>query len=175
MSRAASPGFAGPRPAASRRRCSRSPTLMSSAAASSRSKAAFDFYRRAAIAGHGEAENAIGNFHLFGAHGLKEDPAEAARWFRRAAERNNPAGAFNLGTLLWRGRGVAQNKIDAYRWLATAGLYGDDAMINRVTGVLFQLEEQMSEDEVAKAQAAVPDWENRLYRPPTTMESLVEP
>lgn len=48
-------------------------------------------------------------------------------------------------------------------------------MINRVTGVLFQLEEQMSEDEVAKAQAAVPDWENRLYRPPTTMESLVEP
>ncbi len=138
-------------------------------------KAAFDFYRRAAIAGHGEAENAIGNFHLFGTHGLKGDPAEAARWFRRAAEHNNPAGAFNLGTMFWRGQGMAQNKIEAYRWFATAGLYGDDAMINRVTGVLFQLEEQMSEDEVARAQAAVPDWENRLYRPPTTMESLVEP
>jgi TPR repeat protein len=138
-------------------------------------KMAFDFFRRAAIAGHAEAENALGTFHLHGAHGLKEDPDEAAKWFRRAASRNNPAAAFNLATLLWRGQGVAKDPVEAYRWFATAGLYGDDAMINRVTGILFQLEEQMSEAEVTKAQEAVPDWENRLYRPQATLETLAEP
>lgn len=138
-------------------------------------KKALDFYRRAAMAGHAEAENAVGTFHLYGAHGLKEDPAEAAKWFRRAAERNNPAGAFNLATLLWRGQGVAKNATEAYRWFATAGLYGDDAMINRVTGILFQLEEQMTEADIQKAQDSVPDWENRLYRPPSTIETLAEP
>ena len=138
-------------------------------------KAALDFFRRAALAGHAEAENALGTFHLYGAHGLKEDAPEAATWFRRSAGRNSPAGAFNLATLLWRGQGVAKDPVEAYRWFATAGLYGDDAMINRVTGILFQLEDQMSEDDLAKAQNAVPDWENRLYRPPATLETLVEP
>jgi hypothetical protein len=138
-------------------------------------KSALDLFRQAAIAGHAEAENAIGTFHLYGAHGLKEDPAEAARWFRRAAERNSPAAAFNLATLLWRGQGVKKDAIEAYRWFATAGLYGDDAMINRVTGILLQLEEQMSEADLTKAQDAVPDWENRLYKPQATLETLAEP
>jgi hypothetical protein len=44
-----------------------------------------------------------------------------------------------------------------------------------VTGILFQLEEKMSDEELERAQSAVPDWENRLYRPPTTLEELVEP
>jgi len=138
-------------------------------------KAALDLFRRAAIAGHAEAENAIGTFHLYGAHGLKEDPAEAAKWFRRAAERNSPAAAFNLATLLWRGQGMNKDSIEAYRWFATAGLYGDDAMINRVTGILLQLEEQMSEADLTKAQDSVPDWENRRYRPQATLETLAEP
>ena len=102
-------------------------------------------------------------------------PAEAARWFRRAAERNSPAAAFNLATLLWRGQGVKKDAIEAYRWFATAGLYGDDAMINRVTGILLQLEEQMSEADLTKAQDSVPDWENRRYRPQATLETLAEP
>jgi TPR repeat protein len=136
---------------------------------------AFDHYRRAAEAGHAEAQNALGTFHLYGQHGLKEDPAEAAMWFRRAADRNSPPGAFNLAGLYWQGRGLAQDKVAAYRWFATAGLYGDDAMINRVTGVLFLLEEEMTEDEMTRAQDAVPEWENRLYRPPATIETLTTP
>jgi TPR repeat protein len=136
---------------------------------------ALDYFRRAAEAGHPEAQNAFGSFLLHGAYGLKENPAEAARWFRRAAERNSPAGAFNLGTLLWQGRGMPADKVEAYRWFATAGLYGDDAMINRVTGILFQLEEKMTEEELEAAQSAVPDWENRLYRPPATLEDLAQP
>ncbi len=70
---------------------------------------------------------------------------------------------------------MAQDKAAAYRWFATAGLYGDDAMINRVTGVLFQLEEEMGEEEASRAQDAVPEWENRLYRPPATIETLTTP
>lgn len=136
---------------------------------------AFDYFRRAAEAGHAEAQNALGTFHLYGQHGLAEDPAEAAHWFRRAAERNSPPGAFNLASLYWEGRGLPRDKEAAYRWFATAGLYGDDAMINRVTGVLFLLEEQMTEDEVTRAQDAVPEWENRLYRPPATIETVTPP
>lgn len=138
-------------------------------------KIALDYFRRAALAGHAEAANAIGTFHLYGAHGLKEDAAEAARWFRRSAARNSPAGAFNLATLLWRGQGVKKDAVEAYRWFATAGLYGDDAMINRVTGILFQLEEQMNAEDLERAQNSVPDWENRIYRPQTTLEELVQP
>ena len=84
--------------------------------------------------------------------------------------------ASNYGALLKEHRNLLKkDAIEAYRWFATAGLYGDDAMINRVTGVLLQLEEQMTEADLAKAQDAVPDWENRLYRPQATLETLAEP
>ena len=57
--------------------------------------------------------------------GRPEDPAKAAEWDRRAAERGDPVGQFNYGLDLLRGHGIARDPIAGRRWIdraASAGL-----------------------------------------------------
>ena len=47
---------------------------------------------------------------------------------------------------------------------------GPYSLINRVAGVLYTLEEQMSEADLKRATAYVPDWEERRYHEPPGLE-----
>jgi TPR repeat protein len=46
---------------------------------------------------------------------VPEDHAEAARWYRRAADQGNPDAEFNLGSLYDSGQGVPQDHAEAAR------------------------------------------------------------
>jgi TPR repeat protein len=55
-------------------------------------------------------------------HGLGVDanPAEAAKWYRLAADQNYSLAQHNLGALYEQGRGVPQDQIEALKWLRLA-------------------------------------------------------
>jgi TPR repeat protein len=56
---------------------------------------------------------------------VPQDYAEAARWYRRAAEQGDAQAQYNLGLAYARGEGATQNAVDAHMWfnLAAARFY----------------------------------------------------
>ncbi len=54
--------------------------------------------------------------------GVRRDLKEAARWYRLAADRGDPQGAFSLALAYLRGRGVEENRQVAIGWLEKAAL-----------------------------------------------------
>jgi localization factor PodJL len=59
-----------------------------------------------------------------GAEG-KPDYANAAQWFRKAAEHGVADSQYNLGVLAARGLGTEKNIAEAYKWFALAAAQGD--------------------------------------------------
>ena len=59
-------------------------------------------------------------------YGKPADPAKAAQWDRRLAERGNSLGALNYGLDLLRGRGVAEDPIQGRAYIDRAARGGDE-------------------------------------------------
>ena len=57
--------------------------------------------------------------------GVPQDYAEAAKWFRRAAEQGNAIAQNNLGMLYYEGNGVPQDYAEAVKWFRRAAEQGD--------------------------------------------------
>lgn len=57
--------------------------------------------------------------------GVEMDPAEAARWYRRAADRGHVLAQHNLGNLYRAGRGLPQDDGEAVAWWRRAAEQGD--------------------------------------------------
>ena len=64
-----------------------------------------DELRNSAQAGDAEAQNAMGLAYKNGRE-VPADYAQAATWFQKAADQNNPAAAKNLGLMFAEGLGV---------------------------------------------------------------------
>ena len=76
--------------------------------------------RRAAEGGFAPAQSSLG-------FKLKENEqwGEAAKWFSRSAEQGYPSGQTELALLLYRGRGVPQDRSRAFRLMLEAARSGD--------------------------------------------------
>ena len=84
---------------------------------------AFTHMMAAANQQYPAAENMIGSFYggVTLKHGACEhDPAEAARWYRRAAEHGNAGGMFNFAQGARTGLGTARDQLEAYVWASLA-------------------------------------------------------
>jgi len=57
--------------------------------------------------------------------GVKQDHAEAAKWFRKAADQGDANGQFFLGMAYYSGDGVTQDYAEAVRWFRKAADQGD--------------------------------------------------
>jgi len=75
--------------------------------------------------------------------GVPQDYAEAARWYRKAAEQGDARAQKDLGHMYFDGRGVPQDYAEAARWYRKAAEQGDaraqyslGAMYNMGQGVL---------------------------------------
>lgn len=55
-------------------------------------------------------------------HGVKQNYAEAAKWFRKAADQGHADAQFNLGLLYETGRGSLQNFSEAEKWFEKAAV-----------------------------------------------------
>ena len=73
-------------------------------------------YEKAATLGHAGAEYKLGCFYDFGIGGLPVNKAEAARFYRLAAEKENELAQFSLGRMYRDGCGVPQDDAQAVEW-----------------------------------------------------------
>jgi len=76
---------------------------------------------------HGEvkAENALGIIYSQGKE-VRQDYAEAVRWYRKAADQGYAKAQYNLGNMYYYGRGVPQDRAEAERWYQKAADQGDE-------------------------------------------------
>lgn len=57
--------------------------------------------------------------------GVAQDYAQAADWYRKAAEQNHGLAQFNLGTMYAKGQGVARDDALSVAWFGRAANLGD--------------------------------------------------
>ncbi len=77
-----------------------------------------------AEAGDAEAMTALGNAHANGVGGLRPDPAEAFKWYRRAADKGFAPAQFNVGLAYELGRGVTADEKQAFKFYLAAAEQG---------------------------------------------------
>ncbi|HEV7670883.1 MAG TPA: secretin and TonB N-terminal domain-containing protein [Thermoanaerobaculia bacterium] len=80
--------------------------------------------RAAAKSGEPQALLDLADELAFGAGSTPEREAEAALWYRRAAEKGSADGQHYLGLLLWGGQGVEKNQAEAVQWFRRAADQG---------------------------------------------------
>ncbi len=56
--------------------------------------------------------------------GVARDNAEAAKWYRKAAEQGDAGAQFNLGVMYGGGQGVPQDYAEAVKWFRKAADQG---------------------------------------------------
>jgi TPR repeat protein len=80
--------------------------------------------RQSAAGGDADAQNNLGFMYANG-KGVPKDYAEAARWFRKAADQNYPDAQNNLGVMYNNGQGFPRNYAEAILWYRKAADLGD--------------------------------------------------
>jgi TPR repeat protein len=86
---------------------------------------------------------------------VPQDSAEAARWYRKAADQGEAVGQFNLGGMYAEGQGVPQEYVTAHMWLNLAAAKDgeDDAAKARDT-----IAKEMTREQLAEAQRLAREW-----------------
>src|SRR5687768_5005777 len=72
-----------------------------------------------AMAGEDRAQFNLGVSSYYG-HDIKQDHAEAFKWYEKAAQQGNVRAEFNLASLYMDGLGVQQNSAEAIKWYEKA-------------------------------------------------------
>ena len=109
--------------------------------------------RRLAEQGDPVAQFAVGARYATGQE-VKQDYAEAVRWFSKAAEQGHVVAQAMLGAYYMAGRGVPQDFSKAYFWSVLARAGGDEASKYRVAF----LTSRMSREQVTEAQQRADAW-----------------
>jgi TPR repeat protein len=79
----------------------------------------FNSVKLKAEQGDREAENLLGEILAEGKQ-VRQDYAQAARWYRKAAEKGSAKAQYNLGVLLEIGQGVPRDESEAAEWYRKA-------------------------------------------------------
>jgi TPR repeat protein len=110
--------------------------------------------RAAAAQGNADAQSRLGDMYGL-AIGVRQDFAEAAKWYRLAADQGNPGAQFMLGFMYARGfPGVPQDYVRAHMWFnLSAAQSKRGAAENR-----DKLAGQMTPAQIAEAKKLASEW-----------------
>ena len=115
---------------------------------------ALKWYRLSAEQGDDDGEYNLGLLYFRG-NGVPKSFRESEKWFRKAAEQDMSEAQNDLGILYFLGGdGLPQNLAEAYKWLWIAS----ERDVARGKPTLEHLRQQMTPDEVARAERAGRDW-----------------
>ena len=91
---------------------------------------------------------------------MPQNCAEAAKWFRLAADQGHVVAQDVLGGQYFSGRGVLQDHVVAYMWLSLSAAQGDrDAAETRDRVMKLMIPAQ-----IAEAQKLAREWKPKLER-----------
>jgi TPR repeat protein len=83
--------------------------------------------------------------------GVAVDYEEAARWYRKAAERGDAECQYHLGLMYEFGTGVPQDIVLARVWFTLSAAQGDSAASRKALELRRELEEDMTSDQIDEA------------------------
>ena len=88
--------------------------------------------------------------------GVAQDYVEAAKWYRKAADRGFDKAQFNLGLLYEHGEGVVQDYVQAHMWMnpAASQAYSDETY----AAIRDRAAAKMNPTQIAKAQRRAREW-----------------
>jgi TPR repeat protein len=89
--------------------------------------------------------------------GVAKDDAEAARWYRKAAEQGYAKAQFNLGFMYANGEGVAKNFVLAHMWWNLARAQGHE----KASELVELLVKEMTKEQIAEAQRLATEWQEK--------------
>jgi uncharacterized protein len=84
------------------------------------------------------AQHAVGNMYVRGLNGVTTNFAEAAKWFRRAADQNYADSQEEIGSLLAAGLGVRQDSVEAAKWWEKAAANGNSTAAFNLGAAYFR-------------------------------------
>ena len=90
--------------------------------------------------------------------------AEAATWYRKAADRGDAAAQYNLGVAYDTGQGVPRDLVQAYKWYDVAAMrFPASAADNRAQAIKSRdlVAARMTPPQVAEAQKLAREWQPR--------------
>lgn len=96
----------------------------------------FDQLYVKAAYGNPQAQNYLGFLYISGEEAVARDSAEAAKWYRKAAEQGVPGAQFNLALIYANGDGVPKDPVEAVRWCRRAAEQGLPEAQDRL-GVMY--------------------------------------
>jgi TPR repeat protein len=88
---------------------------------------------------------------------VARDWVQAVKWYRKAAEQNFAAAQLNLGLCYVRGDDVADDLVEAYKWLLLAARQGDEDAKKRMTW----LENNLRPEQIAQGQKRTREFKPR--------------
>ncbi len=83
--------------------------------------------------------------------GVPRDFAQAATWFRLAAQQGHPEAQCTLGMMCFLGRGVARDCAEAYQWLYLAAAAGNERAVQALT----KAKTRLTPEEICEGQRRV--------------------
>jgi len=105
--------------------------------------------------GDAEAQYRLARIYMRG-EGVPQNPQEAGRWLREAAENGHEMAGYRVAFMYLRALGVSKKKnyIQAYRWFAISAQRG----IGDAAEWRDKIVEEMNEEELAEAERLVREW-----------------
>jgi TPR repeat protein len=86
-----------------------------------------------------------------------QDYLEAVKWFRRAADQDDPVAELRLGMMYLKNQGVPQDFVQAHKWFNLSAVQGvQDAVTNR-----DEVARRMTAAQIAEAQRLAREWKPR--------------
>jgi TPR repeat protein len=98
-------------------------------------------------------------------YGLVENHAQAAQWFRLAAEQGHPDAQFNIGRMHLDGDGVPQDAFEAYRWIGLSiprFVAGEDVMRDTALTARNTAAAALTAAQIAEAEVQIENWSPQL-------------
>ena len=96
--------------------------------------------------------------------GVPQDHSRAVQWWYQAADQGNASAQFNLGLSFRDGRGLAQDDLEALKWLTVASERLSDADRKKCVEVRDALARKLSPSQVAKAGKLAREWIDAFER-----------
>jgi len=110
-----------------------------------------------AEAGDAESEMELGRRYDKG-EGVVKDHAEAAKWYRKAAEQNYVNPQFNLGMCYEEADAGTEDWAEVYKWLSLAAMQGHERAKKFMTVLESQL---MTPEQIAQGQKRAREFKPR--------------
>ena len=101
-----------------------------------------------------EAQRFLGAIFYYG-RGVTQDYAEAAKWYKKAAEQGDSGAQNILGAMYERGKGIPKDFVEAYKWFSISG--ESDNEYGRIYREKIG-KRKMTPDQITEAQRLAKEW-----------------